>query len=108
MKLVFGGYLPHLNRYDMNLLNFIPNDHQSWMAGVAEKMGWEKLGEYYNRVFLMLLNMKPNTSFNIVKNVKADNYELFIKCAYSALQELEVMGELGYHFEEKGTIILRR
>lgn len=92
----------------MNLLQFLPNDHQSWMAEVAATMGWENLGIYYNRVLTMMLQMKPNTSFNIVEKVQPENYDLFMKCVYSALQELEVMGELGYHLEEQGTIILRR
>lgn len=92
----------------MNLLDYLPNDHQSWIADIAAKMGWDDLTKYYNQVFLMLLQMKPNTFFSVVDKVRPENYELFMKCSFSAIQELTSMKAGTYTYEKQGTIIIKR
>ena len=49
----------------MNLKEYIPKD-KTWLDSMAEEIGWEHLGEYYNRVFLLLYEMRRGAYFSIV------------------------------------------
>lgn len=91
----------------MNLLQYLPDDNQSWIPRYAESMGMDKLKEYYNKVFLMLESMQPGETFRVTEKVHPDNYDLFMKCVYSCLHEFGEYGIYSYYIEEQGTVILR-
>lgn len=92
----------------MNLLQYLPDNNQSWIQHYADSMGWEKLIAYYDKISLVLYNMQPGDVFRVLEKVDPQNYDLFIKCIYTILCEFAGYGMYGYHIEEQGTIILRR
>lgn len=92
----------------MNLLQYFPDNNQDWIRQYADSMGWDKLAAYYNKVWLMLHDMRPGHTFRILEEVSPDNYDLFMKCVYTALCEFDTYGIYSYYIEEQGTVILRR
>lgn len=92
----------------MNLLQYLPDDNQSWIVPYAKSMGMDRLAEYYDKVFIMLYEMQPGESFRVTEKVAPKNYDLFMKCVYSVLCEFAQYGIYDHHIEEQGTVILRR
>jgi hypothetical protein len=90
----------------IDLTACIPQDNQ-WMNETADRIGWDELTGYYDRVFLMLQNMKRGERFEVVRKVHPDNYELFIKCACTAIMELSSQGIYAWSLEDNGTVIVR-
>jgi hypothetical protein len=45
--------------------------------------------------------------FQIEKSVHPDNYQLFVRCACTAIRELQSMGIYGWSIEEKASVIVR-
>ena len=64
------------------------------------------LTRYYDKVFLLLYDMKHGDEFDIEKNVDPQNYDLFIKCFILVYQQLFSNGITGYFLE--GSLILKR
>lgn len=93
----------------MDLRLYIPTDHRAWIPVYADKLGWDYLTRYYNKVFLLLINMQPGTEFRVIDRVSPDNYDLFIKCAVTAYNEI-MHSDLSrsYFFEQDATVILAR
>lgn len=85
---------------------FIP-DSKAWLNRMAEEIGWEHLGEYYNRVFLLLYNMRHGASFSIVDRVAPDNYRLFMGCLICVMTELASYGIHDFTLESDSTIVHR-
>jgi hypothetical protein len=90
----------------IDLTEYIPRDDQ-WIDGVAEQIGWDELTEYYDRIYLMLQRMINGERFQIEKSVHPDNYQLFVRCACTAIRELQSMGIYGWSIEEKASVIVR-
>lgn len=61
----------------MDLTHLLPDDARSWIPTYADRMGWEKLKEYYDRVFLRLERMRPGEKLVVWQEVVPDNYDLF-------------------------------
>lgn len=92
----------------MDLLQYLPDNNQSWIRPYADSIGWERLIAYYDKISLMLHNMRTGDTFRVLERVMPENYDLFIKCVYTILCEFAGYGIYDYHIEEQGTIILRR
>ena len=90
----------------MNLKEYIPKD-KTWLNSMAEEIGWEHLGEYYNRVFLLLYEMRYGAFFSIVDRVAPDNYRLFMGCLICAMTELASYGIHDFTLESDATIVHR-
>ena len=90
----------------MKLKEYIPED-KTWLNRMADEIGWEHLGEYYNRVFLLLYYMKHGANFSIVDRVAPDNYRLFMGCLIIVMTELASYGIQDFTLEEDATIIHR-
>ena len=81
------------------------------MALPAAQIGWHELTDYYNQVFLYLMEMKTGSQFRVTDRVRPENYELFLHCACTAIRELEYMNMGVYYIEYiegYGTVILKR
>jgi hypothetical protein len=65
----------------MNLSDYKLTDDWSWYQRYEEMMGEQELRDYINRVYIRLDKMKVGESFDIIKLVKVENRELFIKAA---------------------------
>lgn len=61
----------------MDLTHLLPDDARSWIPTYEERMGWERLKEYYDRVFLRLERMRPGEKLVVWQEVVSDNYDLF-------------------------------
>lgn len=92
----------------MDLTPYLPDDARSWIPAYAERMGWDKLTEYYDRVFLRLERMRPGNRLAVLQEVLPANYDLFLHCAYTAACELERMGVSAYYFDDQATVITRQ
>lgn len=92
----------------MDLLQYLPNDNQSWIPPYVDSMGMDQLAQYYDKVFITLYEMQPGDSFRVTEKVAPVNYDLFMKCVYSVLCEFDTYGIHSYYIEEQGTVILRR
>lgn len=90
----------------MGLKEYIPED-KTWLNRMAEEIGWEHLGEYYNRVFLLLYEMRHGASFSIVDKVAPDNYRLFMGCLIIVMTELASYGIHDFTLESDATIVHR-
>lgn len=90
----------------MGLKSYIPED-KTWLSRTADEIGWEHLGEYYNRVFLLLYGMRHGTRFSIVDRVAPDNYALFMGCLICVMTELASYGIHDFTLEEEATIVYR-
>ena len=82
-------------------------EDDSWIKTWAEQIGWETLIEYYDRVFLLLLEMSPRTQIKVTDIVHPERYELFIRCACTAIRELFSIGYVSIYIEENATLILK-
>ncbi len=91
----------------MNMLQYMP-ENNAWMKRYADCMGWDELAKYYDKVWLMLYDMRPGHTFRVLDEVHPKNYDLFMKCVDTALEELNAYGIHSYYIEEQGTVILRR
>ncbi|MDR0681744.1 MAG: hypothetical protein LBG15_07855 [Dysgonamonadaceae bacterium] len=58
-----------------------------WCKDYRSRMGKESYEAYVNKVYTLLLNMRPNTYFSIGKNVSPENLDLFIKICCMFIQE---------------------
>lgn len=92
----------------MNLTNHLPDDARSWIPTYADRMGWDKLKEYYDRVFLRLERMRPGEKLVVWQEVVPNNYDLFLHCAYTAICELQSYGISSYYFDDQATVITRQ
>lgn len=92
----------------MNLTHLLPDDARSWIPTYEERMGWERLKEYYDRVFLRLERMRPGEKLVVWQEVVPDNYDLFLHCAYTAICELQSYGINSYYFDDQATVITRQ
>jgi len=90
----------------INLREFIPQDNK-WISDTALTMGWPELNDYYNRIYVMLSEMKVGERFEIERSVHPDNYPLFVRCACTAITELSSQGIYGWSMNETATIIVR-
>lgn len=90
----------------LDLTQHLPQD-DLWMDDYAATMGWEALRGYYNRVFLRLMQMCPGEELHVAREVRPENYDLFLKCACAALRELHSLDIYDWHIEQRGTVILR-
>lgn len=89
-----------------DLTSHLPQDDR-WVLGYAASLGWEELCRYYDRVFLRLLRMQSGEEMHILREVSPGNYDLFLKCACTAIRELHALGLCSWHVEQRGTLILR-
>ena len=90
----------------LDLTQHLPQD-DLWMDDYAATMGWEALCGYYDRVFRRLLQMQPGEDLHVAREVRPENYDLFLKCACAALRELHSLDIYDWHIEQRGTVILR-
>lgn len=90
----------------LDLTQHLPQD-DLWMDDYAATMGWEALRGYYDRVFLRLMQMCPGEELHVAREVRPENYDLFLKCACAALRELHSLEIYDWHIEQRGTVILR-
>ena len=90
----------------LDLTQHLPQD-DLWMDDYAATMGWEALRGYYDRVFLRLMQMCPGEELHVAREVRPENYDLFLKCACAALRELHSLDIYDWHIEQRGTVILR-
>ncbi len=90
----------------MDLTQHLPQD-DSWMEEYASRLGWTDLSRYYDRVFLRLLQMLPGEVLHVAQEVRPDNYDLFLKCACTAIRELHGMDIWSWRVDRLGTIIIR-
>ena len=91
----------------MDLTKYIPKDSHSWIPDMKERIGEDSLLKYYNRVFVKMFDMNHQESFSIIEKVDPENYELFIKCAYTCIFELASYGRGDYFLEQEATLIYR-
>lgn len=92
----------------MDLIQYYPQDNRTWIQPYADSMGWDKLVDYYRRIWLMLYDMQPGQSFHVLDRVSPHNYDLFAKCVYTVLCEFDTCGIGNYYIEQQGTVIIRR
>lgn len=90
----------------LDLTQHLPQD-DLWMDDYAATMSWEALRGYYDRVFRRLLQMQPGEELHVAREVRPENYDLFLKCACAALRELHSLDIYDWHIEQRGTVILR-
>lgn len=90
----------------LDLTQHLPQD-DLWMDDYAATMGWEALRGYYDRVFLRLMQMCPGEELHVAREVRPENYDLFLKCVCAALRELHSLDIYDWHIEQRGTVILR-
>lgn len=90
----------------LDLTQHLPQD-DLWMDDYAATMGWEALCGYYDRVFLRLMQMCPGEELHMAREVRPENYDLFLKCACAAMRELHSLDIYDWHIELRGTVILR-
>lgn len=83
-------------------------DSNDWITPFAERIGWDNLSAYYNRVFLRLMQIPRDGHLRVTDIVCPDNYRLFMHCACTAIRELEHMGLGTYYIEDRGQLILKR
>ena len=90
-----------------DLTPHLPQDDR-WVDDYAARLGWDTVCRYYDRVFLRLLAMRPGEELSVVREVRPDNYDLFLKCACTAIRELNGIEKWSTcHVERSGTIIVR-
>ena len=58
-----------------------------WCEEYRSRLGEEVFNKYTDNVYTLLSDMQPDTFFNIEKNVKPENRDLFIKCCCMFMQE---------------------
>lgn len=81
----------------------------SWIAPYAERMGWDALAAYYDRVMLRLLRMEPGEELRVDGEVRPANRPLFLRCACLAIGELRRIDPWStYDIEDRGKLILKR
>lgn len=66
----------------------------SWVELYQRRMGNEAFREYRDNVYRKLMAMQPKSSFDIEKNVREDNRDIFIKLCCLFMNE----GNPGYKF----------
>lgn len=89
-----------------DLASHLPQDDR-WTDDYAARLGWDALAAYYDRVFLRLLRMPPGEELHVLREVSPGNYDLFLKCACTAIRELHALGLCSWHVEQRGTLITR-
>lgn len=90
-----------------DLSQYIPETNRSWIKEMSDRLGEEFIVQYYNRVFVRMVNMKHQESLYVLEEVAPENYELFIKCAYTCISELASYGMSDYHLENNATVVYR-
>ncbi len=83
----------------IDIMQYMPADNQTWMKDFTDKMGWENLCAYYNKLFVRMFDMKPGEKINILEEVRPENYNLFMKCLYTCLSELAGYNLYDYYLE---------
>lgn len=97
-----NSYLVMLNT---ELNRFLPKDNNGWISAYAKSLGWDFLTEYYNKLFVRMIQMKHGDKIDILKEVNPDNYDLFVKCLITCISELAGYGIYDYSVEDN--IILK-
>jgi len=69
-----------------------------WYTEYRSRSGREPLLQYINTVYKLLMNMKPGSYFNIEKNVRPENIDLFIKICCMFIQEQTVSSRKREHY----------
>lgn len=90
----------------VDLREFVPLNND-WIKDSADKIGWDQLTAYYDSIYLMLLNMERDEVFDVEKLVRPENYELFIRCACTAILELGKQGIFAWSLNEQANRIVR-
>ena len=62
----------------MDLSHYKPKD-RDWSRYFREKMGDREFMEYTDRVWLKLQGLSSREEYDIVKNVKEENWDVFVK-----------------------------
>jgi len=80
-----------------------------WYYDYRSRMGKEAFEQYVNRVYTLLLSMKPGSFLSVDKNVTPENIDLFIKICCMYIQETyqSQRPTLGYHEFNTNYSILR-
>lgn len=76
----------------------------TWIKEYAASMGEDKLYNYKNEVYKLLFNLKVGQSLSIIKWVKPENFDLFIKIACCFMSETNQC----YFFYDNYTTIKHR
>lgn len=89
----------------MNLEKHIVKNYNdtSWIDQYVNTMGDDEFYKYKNQVYTLLRKLKTGQSIHIVKWVKPENYDLFVKIACYYLQ-FEDPGKC-YYFYKNYTVI---
>lgn len=74
-----------------------------WVESYKSKMGDAQFRDYLNSVYRQLITLHPGQYFDIVKNVRSENYELFVKICCLFIVE----GHSNYEFFGNYTKIKR-
>ena len=53
------------------------------------------------------MQMCPGEELHVAREVRPENYDLFLKCACTAIRELPFLFFGSWHIEQRGTVILR-
>ena len=76
----------------------------SWYEAYEIKMGEQSLRDYVNKVWLALLKLKLDESFDVIENVEPERYDLFVKVGCLFIQE----NNMNYEFNNEYTKITYR
>lgn len=87
-----------------DLTKYKPHDN-SWMKEEHERLG-DKLDKYYNAIFMRLYEMKNDEIMNIIREVRPENYSIFIKCLCSVILEMASYGIM-FSLEDNATTVRR-
>ena len=71
-----------LSKYRLNSLI-----DDTWIKHYSELMGEDKLYEYKNKVYQLLLSLKVGQSISVIEWVMPENYDLFIKIVCCFMSE---------------------
>lgn len=69
----------------INLTKHRPTNNK-WVEEYGERMGWDALVTYQQKVFKALDKLAPGKHYNILKEVRPENQDLFIKSCCSYIQ----------------------
>lgn len=75
------------------------------MERYINEMGRAAYNKYECKIYLLLSAMLPGEEFDIVKNVKKENYDLFIKIACRFMIDYGIHHPHSYNFNETYTKI---
>lgn len=80
----------------------------NWVYRYVEEIGLKAYKSYERRVYIMLSEMLPGEVFDIEKNVRESNYDLFIKLACQFMIDWGINKKYSYNFNETYTKIEKK